>query len=84
MLEWWSEHSYGKHIYIGHGIYRAEEKNSRAWKKPDELPNQIKLLRQYPNIQGAYTLAAVHLIKTPMAGMTACRITIIEYLRPYQ
>jgi len=52
MLDWWSKHSYGRHIYIGHGIYRAGER-SRAWKNPNELPNQIKLLRQYPNVQGS-------------------------------
>lgn len=53
MLDWWSRHSYGKHVYIGHGIYRTGEKKSLAWKNPDELPNQIKLLRKYPNVQGS-------------------------------
>ena len=52
MLDWWSKHSYGRHVYIGHGIYRANEK-SKAWKNPDELPNQIKLLRSNPNVQGS-------------------------------
>jgi len=52
MIDWWSKHSYGKHIYIGHGIYRARDRGA-AWKNPDELPNQIKLLRQYPNVQGS-------------------------------
>jgi uncharacterized lipoprotein YddW (UPF0748 family) len=52
LLQWWSEHSYGRHVYIGHGIYRAGER-SAAWRDPDELPNQIKLIRQNPNIQGS-------------------------------
>jgi len=52
MLDWWSRHSYGKHVYIGHGIYRAGGKES-AWNKPTEIPNQLKLLRRYPNIQGS-------------------------------
>ena len=52
LLDWWSRHSYGKHVYIGHGIYRVNER-STAWQNPNELPNQIKLLRQYPNIQGS-------------------------------
>lgn len=51
MLDWWSKNSYGKHLYIGHGIYRAG--TNGAWKDPNELPNQIKLLRQYPNVQGS-------------------------------
>jgi uncharacterized lipoprotein YddW (UPF0748 family) len=52
LIEWWSKHTYGRHIYIGKGIYRAYEKGL-AWKNPKELPNQIKLLREYPNIQGS-------------------------------
>ena len=53
LIDWWSRHSYGRHIYIGHGIYRAYEKNA-AWKNPNELPNQIKLLREYPERTGKY------------------------------
>lgn len=52
MLEWWSRHSYGRHVYIGHGIYKAEE-NYPKWKKAEELPNQIKMVRRYPNVQGS-------------------------------
>lgn len=52
LLDWWSKNSYGKHVYIGHGIYRVNE-NSSAWKNPNELPNQIKLIRNTPNIQGS-------------------------------
>jgi uncharacterized lipoprotein YddW (UPF0748 family) len=55
LIDWWSKHTYGRHMYIGQGIYRALEKSpsSRAWKNPNELPNQIKLLRTYPTIQGS-------------------------------
>lgn len=55
LVEWWSQHTYGKHLYIGQGIYRALEKGAArvAWKNPNELPNQIKLLRNYPNIHGS-------------------------------
>lgn len=53
LIDWWSKHTYGRHMYIGQGIYRALERNSFAWKNPNELPNQIKLLRQYPSIQGS-------------------------------
>jgi uncharacterized lipoprotein YddW (UPF0748 family) len=52
LLDWWSRHSYGRHIYIGHGVYKVGE-NQPKWKNPEELPNQIKLLRRYPNVQGS-------------------------------
>lgn len=53
LVEWWSRHTYGRHLYIGHGIYHALEKNNRAWQRRDQLPRQIDLLRQYPQIQGS-------------------------------
>jgi len=64
MLEWWNDHSYGRHVYIGHGIYRTEEKN-KAWKNPNELPEQIKLLRQYPNVQGSIYFSSRSFDKNP-------------------
>ncbi|MCZ2458275.1 MAG: family 10 glycosylhydrolase [Chitinophagales bacterium] len=55
LLNWWSKHSYGRHLYIGMGIYRASGNlpPNSPWKNPNELPDQIKLLRQYPNVQGS-------------------------------
>jgi uncharacterized lipoprotein YddW (UPF0748 family) len=55
LLDWWSKNSFGRHLYIGHGIYRTagSSPTNAAWRKPDELPNQIKLLRQYSNVHGS-------------------------------
>ena len=52
LLNWWADHSFGRHVYIGHGIYRATE-NAPKWKIKTELPNQIKMVRSNPNIQGS-------------------------------
>jgi uncharacterized lipoprotein YddW (UPF0748 family) len=51
LLKWWNEHGYGKHIYIGMGIYRAG--TNEAWKNKNEIPNQIKALRAYNTTQGS-------------------------------
>jgi len=64
LVNWWSLHSYGRHIYIGQGIYRSGEKNA-AWKNPNELPNQIKLLRQYPTIQGSIYFSSKSFDRNP-------------------
>jgi uncharacterized lipoprotein YddW (UPF0748 family) len=64
ILDWWSKHSYGRHVYIGHGIYRANERN-KAWKNPDELPNQIKLLRKYPSVQGSIYFSSTSFNNNP-------------------
>jgi uncharacterized lipoprotein YddW (UPF0748 family) len=53
LIDWWSKHAYGRHMYIGHGYYRALERNSTAWHNKNQLPNQLQLLRTYPTIQGS-------------------------------
>ena len=51
LLKWWNEHAYGKHLYIGHGIYRAG--TNAAWRNPDEIPAEIRELRKYNTTQGS-------------------------------
>jgi len=53
LIDWWSQHTYGRHMYIGHGIYRALEKNSKAWQDPNQLPRQLQVLRETPNVHGS-------------------------------
>jgi uncharacterized lipoprotein YddW (UPF0748 family) len=53
LVDWWSKRTYGRHLYIGQGIYRALEKKSAAWHDKNQLPKQIQLLRSTPNVQGS-------------------------------
>ena len=50
LIDWWSRHTYGKHCYIGLGIYRAGSND--AWKDSTQLLKQIDLLRNTPNMHG--------------------------------
>lgn len=63
LLDWWAAHGYGKHIYIGHGIYRAG--SSEAWKNTDEIPAQISALREKENIQGSIYFSSKTFEKNP-------------------
>jgi uncharacterized lipoprotein YddW (UPF0748 family) len=65
LLNWWANHSYGKHVYIGHGIYRVWEKPTPPWRNPNELPNQIKALRGYETIQGSIYFSTRNLLANP-------------------
>ncbi len=58
LLNWWAGHSYGKNIYIGHGIYRTGENPTPAWRNPNELPDEIKMLRENENVQGSIFFSA--------------------------
>lgn len=53
LIEWWSKNTHGRHLYIGHGVYRAYEPKNYPWHRKDQLPRQLQLLRTYPTVQGS-------------------------------
>jgi uncharacterized lipoprotein YddW (UPF0748 family) len=50
LVDWWSKHSYGKHVYIGQGIYRV---GGKGWENPNEISNQVSLNRNYTEVKGS-------------------------------
>lgn len=65
LLNWWSDNSYGKQLYIGHGIYRAVEKPTPAWRNTNELPDEIQMLRNDANVQGSVFYSSKFLLYNP-------------------
>lgn len=65
LIDWWARHAYGRHLYIGQGIYRALEARSDAWRNPGELPSQINKLREYPQVQGSIYFSSKTFFKNP-------------------
>lgn len=65
LLDWWAKHGYGKHIYIGHGLYRVWEKPTPAWRNPNELPKQVRALRNYETVQGSIYYSTTNLLRNP-------------------
>jgi hypothetical protein len=53
LLDWWSNNTYNRHLYIGQAAYRINEKMVSNFKHADEVPNQIKLIRANPRVQGS-------------------------------
>lgn len=50
LVQWWSRHTYGKHLYIGQGIYRLGEK---GWEDEREIVNQIQYNREFQEVKGS-------------------------------
>jgi len=51
IIDWWDQHSYGKNLYIGHGMYKAGSNN--PWRDKNELPYQIKRMRDLQHTNGS-------------------------------
>jgi uncharacterized lipoprotein YddW (UPF0748 family) len=63
LINWWSQHTYGKHCYIGLAPYRAN--SNSAWRDKSQLPNQIQLTRNVPNINGQVYFSSKSFIGNP-------------------
>lgn len=78
LIDWWSKHAYGRQMYIGHGIYKAYERNS-AWKNKRELPNQINKLREYESIQGSVYFSSKSFQRNPNGWVDSLRQNYYKY-----
>ncbi|MEO7983249.1 MAG: family 10 glycosylhydrolase, partial [Bacteroidota bacterium] len=79
LVDWWGRHSYGKHIYIGHAIYRGVTKETKAWSNPKEIPEQIKILRSNPNVQGSIYFSSNSFNKNPHGWNDSLRDNYYRY-----
>ncbi|TZF85909.1 family 10 glycosylhydrolase (plasmid) [Pedobacter sp. BS3] len=52
LVDWWSNNTYNKHLYIGQGVYRVTE-NREGWRDKSQIPRQIRYLRNNPRVQGS-------------------------------
>jgi uncharacterized lipoprotein YddW (UPF0748 family) len=82
LLYWWAQHGYGRHVYIGHGIYRIN--SNPSWSNPAELPIQITELRTLNTIQGSAFYSAKSFNGNPLGIEDSLRNHFYRYpaLRP--
>ena len=76
LLDWWSKHTYGKHCYIGMGIYRAN--SNAAWKDISQLPRQIEAMRNTPNMKGMIFFSSKTFEKNPNGWNDTLRLNYFK------
>jgi uncharacterized lipoprotein YddW (UPF0748 family) len=64
LLDWWGRHTYGRHCYIGLGLYKAG--SSAAWKDPTLIPRQIQAIRNTPQVQGMIFFSSTSFVGNPL------------------
>lgn len=69
LADWWSDNTYGRHLYLGQAAYRINERGSPGFKLPDQLPAQIRYMRNNPRIQGSIFFSSASL-KQNLLGFT--------------
>ncbi|MGB0525574.1 MAG: glycoside hydrolase family 10 protein [Flammeovirgaceae bacterium] len=66
LIPWWADNAANRHVYIGHAVYKINNNYDSAWYNPEEMPDQIKLVRNYPKeIQGSIFFRSKFLNQNP-------------------
>jgi uncharacterized lipoprotein YddW (UPF0748 family) len=80
LAKWWSENSFGKNLYIG--LYNSQlglpEANS-AWRKGNELVRQLRLNKNYPQIDGAVFYSAKAFVKNKLGLNDSLQSNFYKY-----
>ena len=79
LMDWWSDNTYGRHLYVGQAPYRAFEPHSYAFHHAAELPNQIRYLRANDRVQGSIFFSANSLMKNPLGWTDSLHQDFYKY-----
>ncbi|MEI6555596.1 MAG: family 10 glycosylhydrolase [Paludibacter sp.] len=64
LAKWWSENSFGKNLYIGmYASQLGSHEANQAWRNGNEICRQLKMNKQYPQIEGAVFFSAKPFLK---------------------
>lgn len=68
VVDWWRNLTEGRniHLYIGHAAYRIGGDTHDSWKKPEEMPNQLKYNQNFPPIHGSIFYNTSSLLSNPL------------------
>ena len=61
LANWWKDYAYNRGMYIGHALWKIDAKSETpAWTKPGEMPHQIRMVREIPQLAGSAFYSAKH------------------------
>lgn len=79
LLSWWSNNTYGRHLYIGQAAYRINERKTAAFKNPGQLPSQITMMRDNPRVQGSVYFSSNSLTNNLLGFTDSLRENYYKY-----
>jgi uncharacterized lipoprotein YddW (UPF0748 family) len=80
LLDWWSDNTYNRHLYVGMAAYRLNErKKGSKFKDPAAMPDEIKYLRTNPRVQGSVYFSAKSLENNPLGFTDSLKENYYKY-----
>ncbi len=64
LVNWWKNFTFGRAMYIGLAPYKIDKNSTvKEWTLPNEIPNQIRLLRSVPGMEGEAFFSSKHFFR---------------------
>jgi uncharacterized lipoprotein YddW (UPF0748 family) len=81
LLDWWSNNTYGRHLYIGQAAYlvNVSSKVDPTWLRPIEIPNQIRYMRANNRVQGSVFFSSKSLATSAKGLQDSLRKDLYKY-----
>lgn len=79
LVDWWSDNTFGRHLYIGQAAYRVNEIGSPGFKQSSQVPDQIKYIRDNPRTQGSVYFSQKSLLRNPLGVTDSIRKTYYRH-----
>jgi uncharacterized lipoprotein YddW (UPF0748 family) len=81
LVDWWSKNTHGKHLYIGHAVYKIGAGGTDPnWNNRAEIGKQIRLNRQNNNnVQGSIFYSVKQVLKNPLNAQDTLRENLFNY-----
>ncbi|QNA46067.1 family 10 glycosylhydrolase [Lacibacter sediminis] len=78
LVPWWNNNAYGRHVYVGHALYKlnADADRDPNWYNASQINKQIRLNRTYSNIHGSTFFRSQYFSSNPLKF----RDSLTEYL----
>ncbi len=78
LTQWWSGVSSGRAVYVGHALYKLNG-NKQEWKNPQELINQIKIVRKDSLTGGSIYFSHKHLLMNKLCFTDSLTSNLYQY-----
>ncbi len=79
LLDWWSDNTYNRHLYIGMAAYRINEHKEIKFRNPAQMPNEIRYLRNNSRVQGSVFFSSKSLLNNPLGFTDSLKETYYRH-----
>ena len=83
IVPWWSQQVNPdtiRHVYVGQGAYRVSATATEPrFRLPTQLPSQVRLLREQPNVAGSIFYNSTPLLANPLGFVDSLRTDFYRY-----